>query len=128
MAAPRRQRPKRSKRARRTIPGVPFMPKRGETITVTQRAVPDAHAYAPTPQTGYTPPDIHAVTTNQEPPATWPPVELPGQAGNDGMAVAPLPGENGQADPQTIYEPAGLDEVPYSDYNESPGVDYPGSL
>lgn len=123
-----RQRPKRSKRARTLRPAP--MPRHGETITTTVRHIPQAQ-YAPTPQTGeYHPPDIHAVTTNQEPPATWPPVDLPGEtmAGFDGMAVAPLPGDNGQADPQTIYDGAGLDEVPYSDYNQSPGVDYPGSI
>lgn len=120
-----RQRPKRSKKARRLLP--PPRPRRGETVTTTTRHIPQ---YAPTPQTtgqqyGA---DSHAVTTNQEPPYSWPPVDLPDMAGFDGMAVAPLPGDNGQADPETIYDGASSDEVPYNDYNQSPGVDYPGSL
>lgn len=123
MARKDRQRPKRSKRARQVRP----MPRHGETITTTTRHIPNEH-FAPTAQAGYAAPDVHAVTTNQEPPATWPPVDLPDMHGFDGMAVAPLPGDNGQADPETIYDPADIDQVPYSDYNQSSGTDYPGSL
>jgi hypothetical protein len=123
-----RQRPKRSKNARRLLPA-PRSPKRGESITTTTRHIPP-HQYAPTPQTAGldSHPDTHAVTTNQEPADSWPPVDLPDMHGFDGMAVAPLPGDNGQADPETIYGGASSDEVPYNDYNDSPSMDYPGSL
>lgn len=70
----------------------------------------------------------HAVTTNQEPPANWPDVDLPPLTG---FTTTDQPMDNGQANPGTIYNPAETEVSPYNDYtmgNSSSGAGdmYPG--
>jgi hypothetical protein len=61
----------------------------------------------------------HAVTTNQLPPDSWPPVDLPSAyPGNFGATDMPI--DNGQANPQTTYGGAAdIETSPYYDYDET---------
>lgn len=57
----------------------------------------------------------HAVTTNQEPSASWPPVDLPPLSG---FTTGEVPIDNGQANPETTYGgSADVDTSQYYDYN-----------
>lgn len=59
----------------------------------------------------------HAVTTNQLPDVSWPPVDLPAMPGGNFMnQEGPI--DNGQANPSTIYGGADIENAQYYDYNE----------
>lgn len=125
----RRQRPKRSKRMRR------YVPPRPTTGGVTGPPAP-APGYGPgfppdvntsdlsmpvaQPTTSEYPAEdsgLHAVTTNQEPFYSWPPVELPPLSG---FTVGDTPADNGQVYMSTAYDTAApVSDVPYNDYDVS---------
>lgn len=118
----RRQQPKRSFRVRK-VPGPPVTgpPSPGpgyppgyapgaspDTVTVdldqpTAQETTDSYPGAD---------EAHAVTTNQEPRYSWPPVDLPPLSG---FTVGNSPTDNGQAYMDTTYDPAPISQVPFND-------------
>lgn len=107
----KRQQPKRSWRARgrQRFPLGTVPPLRHETTT-TQTTFTTAPPIAEYSREA----DQHAVTTNQEPPAHWPDVDLPPLSG---FTVDEQPMDNGQANPATIYQPSTVETSPYYDAN-----------
>jgi hypothetical protein len=115
MAAKRRkQKPKKTYKRVLTrdplshlLPPVNRRPQRRTVTTTTTAVTAPGVAQYPREQ------DQHAVTTNQEPPATWPDVDLPPLTG---FTTTEQPMDNGQANPDTIYNPATVETNPYYDY------------
>lgn len=123
-----KRRKQRSKRRTKIIDVTKYLkaPKPKRTTTTTSTTYVTAPGVMQYPREE----DVHAVTTNQEPPAQWPDVGLPVLTG---FTVTPGPVDNDQANPDTIFTPATTEVDPYNDYNTNnsssgAGDMYPGGV
>lgn len=128
--------PRRKRRRRRQQPKRSFRVKRTGTFPVASGPPPYAPGYPPGYAPGADPSTVaidldqplpgqettdsypgadeaHAVTTNQEPRYSWPPVDLPPLSG---FTVGNQPTDNGQAYMDTTFDAAPISSVPYNDY------------
>lgn len=116
MAAPKRRQKPKVKQRRVKVPRRKRFPQGDTRLRAPKTTTTTSTTYMATPGVAGYPnqEEQHAVTTNQEPKYAWPPVDLPALTG---FTVMDGPVDNGQDNPATIYDPAGVESDPYYDAN-----------